>query len=131
MRITVTGAAGRFGHALAEAFRHSHSVEALGHQDADITRADEMRAIFARIRPEVVVHPAGIPDLDICAERTARKLENWCAKGGTKNSNRPPAQQFEQYITDQSRHQRHSVDAQSIRGRAVSPTWCQTNIQNV
>jgi dTDP-4-dehydrorhamnose reductase len=66
MRVAVTGAAGLFGYALVQAFREGHSVAALGHQDADITRLDDLRSIFAKVRPEVVVHPAGIPDLDVC-----------------------------------------------------------------
>jgi dTDP-4-dehydrorhamnose reductase len=83
MRVAVTGAEGRFGYALAEAFRPGHTVEAFGHRDADITRADEIQAIFARIKPEVIVHPAGIPDLDVCETDPARAfLVNY---HGTRN----------------------------------------------
>lgn len=66
MRIAVTGAAGLFGNALAQVFSTRHEVFALTHAELDITDADAVRAAFARLRPEVVVHPAGIPDLDIC-----------------------------------------------------------------
>jgi dTDP-4-dehydrorhamnose reductase len=40
--------------------------------DADITDAESVRAALERIRPEVVVHPAGIPDLDIADADPAR-----------------------------------------------------------
>jgi dTDP-4-dehydrorhamnose reductase len=66
MKVAVTGAAGLFGHALVQAFLEGHSVVALGHQDADITRANEIRAVLGKIKPEVVVHSAAIPDLDVC-----------------------------------------------------------------
>lgn len=72
MRIAITGAAGLFGHALVQAFGKEHSVAALSHQDADITREDNLRAVFTKLRPEVVVHPAGIPDLDICEADPAK-----------------------------------------------------------
>ncbi len=72
MKVAVTGAAGLFGHALVRAFREGHSVVALGHQDADITRANEIRAVLGKIKPEVVVHSAAIPDLDICEADPAR-----------------------------------------------------------
>ncbi|MGD0696194.1 MAG: NAD(P)-dependent oxidoreductase [Terriglobia bacterium] len=66
MRIVVTGAAGLFGNALAQVFSTRHEVFALTHAELDITDAGAVRAAFARLRPEAVVHPAGIPDLDIC-----------------------------------------------------------------
>ena len=34
--------------------------------EADITDADAIRTVLERIRPDLVVHPAGIPDLDLC-----------------------------------------------------------------
>jgi dTDP-4-dehydrorhamnose reductase len=72
MRVAVLGAAGLFGHALVSEFQQGHSVSALTRQDADITRLDELRAIFTKIQPEVVLHPASIPDLDICETEPAK-----------------------------------------------------------
>ena len=66
MRVAITGARGLFAYGLGEVFGARHSVAALGHEDADITRPEELRAVFAKLRPEVVIHPAAIPDLDIC-----------------------------------------------------------------
>jgi dTDP-4-dehydrorhamnose reductase len=72
MRIAITGAAGLFGHGLVAAFSLRHTVIPLTRADADITDADAVRVLLERIRPEVVVHPAGIPDLDIADADPAR-----------------------------------------------------------
>ncbi len=72
MRIAITGAAGLFGHGLAAAFSSRHTVIPLTRADADITDAEAVRALLERIRPEIVVHPAGIPDLDIADADPAR-----------------------------------------------------------
>jgi len=72
MKIAITGAAGLFGHALAAAFSSRHTVFPLTRADADITDAESVRALLERVRPEVVVHPAGIPDLDISDADPAR-----------------------------------------------------------
>jgi dTDP-4-dehydrorhamnose reductase len=72
MRIAITGAAGLFGRALVAAFSSRHTVFPLTRADADITDAESVRAALGRIRPEVVVHPAGIPDLDVADADPAR-----------------------------------------------------------
>jgi dTDP-4-dehydrorhamnose reductase len=72
LRIAITGAAGLFGHALVSAFSSRHTVFPLTRAEADITDAEAVRAALERIRPEVVVHPAGIPDLDIADADPAR-----------------------------------------------------------
>lgn len=65
MRIAITGSAGLFGHGLVAAFSTRHQVMPLTRADADITDAAAVRALFERLRPELVVHPAGIPDIDL------------------------------------------------------------------
>lgn len=72
MKVAVTGSAGLFGHALVKVFAKKHQVTGLTRRDADITRGEEIRAALARARPDVVVHPAGIPSLDICEADPAR-----------------------------------------------------------
>jgi len=72
MRIAITGAAGLFGHGLVAAFSSRHTVIPLTRADADITDAEAVRRLLERVRPEVVVHPAGIPDLDIADADPAR-----------------------------------------------------------
>jgi dTDP-4-dehydrorhamnose reductase len=72
MRIAITGAAGLFGHGLAQVFQTSHNTYPLTRSDANITRREEVESIFAKIRPEVVIHAAGIPDLDVCEADPAK-----------------------------------------------------------
>lgn len=72
MRIAITGAAGLFGCGLSEVFGKRHEIFPLKRSDADITCVDEVRAALVYIKPEVVVHPAGIPDLDICEDDPAK-----------------------------------------------------------
>lgn len=66
MKIAITGAAGLFGCGLVQVFCRSHEVIPFTHADLDITRMDAVRDAFKRIAPQVVVHPAGTPDLDLC-----------------------------------------------------------------
>jgi dTDP-4-dehydrorhamnose reductase len=66
MRVAITGAAGLFGHGLVAAFSTRHQVFPLTRAEADITDAEAIRAVLERIRPDLIVHPAGIPDIDIC-----------------------------------------------------------------
>jgi dTDP-4-dehydrorhamnose reductase len=72
MKIVITGAAGLFGHGLAQIFSTRHEVFPLTHSDLDITKGDDVRAALKEIMPEVVVHPAGIPDIDICEADPAK-----------------------------------------------------------
>ncbi len=75
MRVAITGAAGLFGHGLVVAFSTRHEVFPLTHADADITDGEAVRAALERVRPDLVVHPAGIPDLDICEADPARGFQ--------------------------------------------------------
>lgn len=72
MRVAITGAAGLFGHGLTQVFQERHTTFPLTRADADITRANEVETVFSRIRPEVVIHPAGIPNIDLCEEDPAQ-----------------------------------------------------------
>jgi dTDP-4-dehydrorhamnose reductase len=66
MRVAITGAAGLFGQGLVEVFSTRHEVYPLTRAAADITNAEEVRRALTNIKPDLVVHPAGIPDPDIC-----------------------------------------------------------------
>ena len=66
MKIAVTGAAGLFGKGLTQVFRERHEVFPLTRQESDITDHARMRALLSEIKPEVIVHPAGIADVDEC-----------------------------------------------------------------
>lgn len=72
MRVAITGAAGLFGRGLVTAFSTRHTVFPLTRAEADIADAGEMRAALEKVRPDVVVHPAAIPDLDICDAEPAQ-----------------------------------------------------------
>jgi dTDP-4-dehydrorhamnose reductase len=66
MKVAITGAAGLFGCGLVQVFSERHEVTPLTRAEADITKGDEIRAALAQAAPDIIVHPAGIPDLDIC-----------------------------------------------------------------
>jgi dTDP-4-dehydrorhamnose reductase len=66
VKIAVTGAAGLLGKGLVQVFREQHETVALTRADADITDSKRMREVLQGIRPEVIVHPAGMPDVDEC-----------------------------------------------------------------
>jgi dTDP-4-dehydrorhamnose reductase len=74
MRVAITGAAGLFGHGLVVAFSTRHEVFPLTRSNADITDAEAFRAALEHIRPDLVVHSAAIPDLDICEADPASAL---------------------------------------------------------
>jgi dTDP-4-dehydrorhamnose reductase len=66
MRIVVTGSTGLFGYGIARVFAKRHTVIALTRADADLTNAAQVREAITRAQPEIAIHPAGIPDLDLC-----------------------------------------------------------------
>ncbi|MGA8185893.1 MAG: NAD(P)-dependent oxidoreductase [Terriglobia bacterium] len=66
MKIAVTGSTGLFGHGLVEVISRRHTAFSVGRAEADITRFDEVRATFQKLRPDVVVHAAAIPSPDVC-----------------------------------------------------------------
>jgi len=66
MKVAITGAAGLFGQGLVAAFSTRHQVIPLTRAEADITDAEALRAVLERIRPDLIVHSAGIPDIDTC-----------------------------------------------------------------
>jgi len=65
MRVAITGAAGLFGQGLVAAFSTRHVVLPLTHAEADITDAQAIAAALQRSRPDLIVHSAGIPDIDL------------------------------------------------------------------
>jgi dTDP-4-dehydrorhamnose reductase len=72
MRIAITGASGLFGFGLVRVFSDAHAVYPLTRAEADLTQAEEVRAVLHKIQPEVIIHPAGIPDLDRCEVEPAK-----------------------------------------------------------
>lgn len=74
MLVAITGSAGLFGHGLVAAFSTRHRVLPLTRADADITDAAAVRALMASLRPELVVHPAGTPDIDRSEDNPAEAM---------------------------------------------------------
>jgi len=66
MKVLITGAAGLLGHGLTQIFRQQHTVFPITRAEADTTDAGAVLSMFNRLRPEIVIHTAAIPDLDIC-----------------------------------------------------------------
>ncbi len=71
MKVVITGAAGLLGHGLVSAFAARHDVVPLTRAEADITDEEALRTVLSRARPDVIVHPAGSPDLDFCEANPA------------------------------------------------------------
>jgi len=74
MRVAITGGAGLLGHGLVAAFSTRHKVFPLTRAEADITDAEAIGTALERIHPDLVVHAAAIPDLDLCDADPARAL---------------------------------------------------------
>ena len=72
MKVLITGAAGLFGYGLVEIFGLKHEVFPVTRVQADTTDAAAIRETFNRLRPEIVIHTAAIPDLDICEADPAK-----------------------------------------------------------
>lgn len=75
MRVAITGAAGLFGHGLVQVFRTRHEIFPLTRAEADLTEPDQVHAALAAVRPDLVIHPAGIPDLDTCEAEPAKAFQ--------------------------------------------------------
>jgi dTDP-4-dehydrorhamnose reductase len=66
MRIAITGSTGLFGRGLLDVAGLQHSVLPLPHSELDLT---DRAAVFERLSREkfdLLIHPAGIPDIDLC-----------------------------------------------------------------
>jgi dTDP-4-dehydrorhamnose reductase len=66
LKIAVTGAAGLFGRGLVLVLGESEVVAPLTREQGDITDALQMRKLMNEIAPDVILHSAGIPDIDEC-----------------------------------------------------------------
>jgi dTDP-4-dehydrorhamnose reductase len=71
MRVLITGAAGLFGQGLTQVFVEKHIVFPVTHAVADTTNTAAIRDLLVKLEPEIVIHAAAIPDLDICEDDPA------------------------------------------------------------
>ncbi len=69
MHIFITGIHGQLGSDLARRASLTHQVSGGDLPDFDITRADQVRAVMAEVRPELVIHCAAMTDVDGAARR--------------------------------------------------------------
>lgn len=72
MRVLVTGGHGQLGRALLRTAPVGMEVIALGSSDCDVTDPATVRAIVARIEPELIVHCAAWTDVDGCERHPER-----------------------------------------------------------
>jgi len=90
MRVLIVGASGFLGGYLFEAFRAEHWVQGTfrhcpvkGLLHLDLTDPVVVRAVLVQMRPEVVLHPAAMPDVEYCE---THPQETWAVNvGGTAN----------------------------------------------
>ena len=71
MKIAITGSTGLFGQGLVQVIGGRHTVFSVSRSEADITKFDEVRAAFLKLRPDVIIHSAAIPSPDVCEENPA------------------------------------------------------------
>lgn len=69
MRIVITGGRGMLGRTLLTTLGKSHEVIPVDIQEADITDAASVDELFARLRPEAVIHCAAMTQVDDCEAR--------------------------------------------------------------
>lgn len=75
MKVAITGANGLFGHGLVQVFREAYTVYPLTRSEADLTQLDQVRRALMPIKPDAVIHTAGIPDPDVCEREPNRAFE--------------------------------------------------------
>src|SRR5437868_14919591 len=66
MKVALTGTTGLFGHGLQSVFSRQHQVIPLPHAQLDLIDRSAVFAVFENGAPDLLVHPAGIPDIDFC-----------------------------------------------------------------
>jgi dTDP-4-dehydrorhamnose reductase len=66
LKIAITGTAGLFGHGLQRVLSEQHEVIPLPHARLELTDRSAVFAALEEAAPDLLVHPAGIPDIDQC-----------------------------------------------------------------
>ena len=73
MRILITGHRGQLGQALLREFLHDQ-VLGIDLPEHDITTATDITQTICDYGPDVVVHPAALTDVDVCARQPEMAL---------------------------------------------------------
>lgn len=66
MRIGITGTTGLFGFGIDQIFKARHETVPLPHKLLDITQREQVMQKLSGLGLDVLVHPAGIADIDLC-----------------------------------------------------------------
>lgn len=83
MRVIVTGANGQLGMDVCAAFAKNHDVQALSHEQLEITDTAQVERFFDSIRPQCVINTAAMHHVEKCeADPVQSYLVN---AAGTKN----------------------------------------------
>jgi dTDP-4-dehydrorhamnose reductase len=86
LKIAVTGAGGLLGSGLVRVLGTAHKVFGLTREHADIRNFTSIHSAIAQLRPQVVIHCAGIASPDVC--ETDPELANAVNVEGTGNVSR-------------------------------------------
>lgn len=66
LRILLTGSRGMLGARLLSELSRAHSVHPATRGDADITSLSAVRGLVGTVKPDIVIHPAAMADVDAC-----------------------------------------------------------------
>jgi dTDP-4-dehydrorhamnose reductase len=66
MRVAIVGSAGQVGTALLDAFADAEVVGLAGRAECDVGDLDDVRRALGAIRPELVINPAALVDVEAC-----------------------------------------------------------------
>lgn len=66
MRLFITGSDGFLGYRLSKYFANKYEVYAMNHQSFDVTELESARQIIEKLKPDVLIHCAGLSSKAIC-----------------------------------------------------------------
>lgn len=75
MRILITGGNGNLARELTRVLEHSYELWILTHIELDITVENEVRTLFAKIKPDLVINSAALTDVDGCENQFDKAIQ--------------------------------------------------------
>jgi dTDP-4-dehydrorhamnose reductase len=85
VKLLITGANGMLGHSLCQLYYKEHKVYAL-HRDTecfshctfdyrlDLTKINQLKSVFNQIKPDIVIHCAGMINMDSCEKESNKAI---------------------------------------------------------